>query len=151
MSMKIAVGADHAGVPLNQTVIAELKRLGHEVVDCHQTLTGGNVTPSRISDAYSAMMLGSSATRCCVCPSSRMAEIERSRTSACVAGTLSVVVTRRPCGLPHDRARFSARSGRFMISSPQTQELSRADASAWTGWLEPVNLPDLGFPPKPRL
>src|SRR5271165_6552205 len=32
--MKIAVGADHAGVPLNETVIAELKRLGHEVVDC---------------------------------------------------------------------------------------------------------------------
>jgi len=31
--MKIAVGADHAGVPLNETVIAELKRLGHEVVD----------------------------------------------------------------------------------------------------------------------
>lgn len=32
--MKIAVGSDHAGVPLNQTVIEELKRHGHEVVDC---------------------------------------------------------------------------------------------------------------------
>ena len=32
--MRIAVGADHAGVPLNETVIAELKQLGHEVVDC---------------------------------------------------------------------------------------------------------------------
>ena len=32
--MRIAVGADHAGVPLNEIVIAELKRLGHEVVDC---------------------------------------------------------------------------------------------------------------------
>jgi ribose 5-phosphate isomerase B len=32
--MKIAVGADHAGFPLNETVIAELRRLGHEVVDC---------------------------------------------------------------------------------------------------------------------
>jgi len=32
--MRIAVGADHAGVPLNETVIAELKKLGHEVVDC---------------------------------------------------------------------------------------------------------------------
>ena len=31
--MRIAVGADHAGVPLNETVIAELKRLGHEVID----------------------------------------------------------------------------------------------------------------------
>lgn len=31
--MRIAVGADHAGVPLNDTIIAELKRLGHEVMD----------------------------------------------------------------------------------------------------------------------
>jgi ribose 5-phosphate isomerase B len=31
--MQIAIGADHAGVPLNQAVIAELRRLGHEVVD----------------------------------------------------------------------------------------------------------------------
>jgi len=32
--MRIAVGADHAGVPLNEVVIAELRQLGHEVVDC---------------------------------------------------------------------------------------------------------------------
>ena len=32
--MRTAVGADHAGVPLNEVVIAELRRLGHEVVDC---------------------------------------------------------------------------------------------------------------------
>jgi ribose 5-phosphate isomerase B len=32
--MKIAVGADHAGVPLNEIVIAELQRLDHQVVDC---------------------------------------------------------------------------------------------------------------------
>ena len=31
--MRIAVGADHAGVPLNERAIAELRRLGHEVVD----------------------------------------------------------------------------------------------------------------------
>ena len=31
--MRIAVGADHAGMPLNETAIAELCRLGHEVVD----------------------------------------------------------------------------------------------------------------------
>lgn len=31
--MRIAVGADHAGVPLNDAAIAELRRLGHEVVD----------------------------------------------------------------------------------------------------------------------
>lgn len=31
--MRIAVGADHAGVPLNDLAIEELRRLGHEVVD----------------------------------------------------------------------------------------------------------------------
>jgi ribose 5-phosphate isomerase B len=31
--MRIAVAADHAGVPLNEAVIAELRRLGHEVID----------------------------------------------------------------------------------------------------------------------
>ena len=31
--MRIAVGADHAGVPLKEIAIAELRRLGHEVVD----------------------------------------------------------------------------------------------------------------------
>jgi len=31
--MRIAVGADHAGVPLNEAVIDELRRLGHDVVD----------------------------------------------------------------------------------------------------------------------
>jgi ribose 5-phosphate isomerase B len=31
--MRVAVAADHAGVPLNEIVIAELKKLGHEVVD----------------------------------------------------------------------------------------------------------------------
>ena len=31
--MLIAIGADHAGYPLNEQVIEEVKRLGHEVVD----------------------------------------------------------------------------------------------------------------------
>ncbi|MBA3438699.1 MAG: ribose 5-phosphate isomerase B [Pyrinomonadaceae bacterium] len=31
--MRIAIGADHAGYPLNEQVIEEVKRLGHEVVD----------------------------------------------------------------------------------------------------------------------
>lgn len=31
--MRVAVGADHAGVPLNEIAIAELRKLGHDVVD----------------------------------------------------------------------------------------------------------------------
>lgn len=32
--MKIAVGFDHAGVPLHDTVVGTLESLGHEVIDC---------------------------------------------------------------------------------------------------------------------
>lgn len=32
--MKIAIGCDHAGFPLKDTVAAEVRRLGHEVIDC---------------------------------------------------------------------------------------------------------------------
>jgi ribose 5-phosphate isomerase B len=31
--MRIAIGADHGGHPLNERVIAELSRLGHELID----------------------------------------------------------------------------------------------------------------------
>jgi ribose 5-phosphate isomerase B len=31
--MKLAVAADHGGVPLNEVVIEELRRLGHDVLD----------------------------------------------------------------------------------------------------------------------
>jgi RpiB/LacA/LacB family sugar-phosphate isomerase len=31
--MKIAIGADHGGYPLNEQVIAELHRAGHELID----------------------------------------------------------------------------------------------------------------------
>ena len=31
--MRIAIGADHAGYPLNERVIEELRNLGHEIID----------------------------------------------------------------------------------------------------------------------
>lgn len=31
--MKIAVGADHAGVPLNERVVQELRNAGHDIID----------------------------------------------------------------------------------------------------------------------
>jgi ribose 5-phosphate isomerase B len=34
MMMRVAVGADHAGFPLKDTVIEQLESLGHEVIDC---------------------------------------------------------------------------------------------------------------------
>ena len=31
--MRIAIGADHAGYPLNERVIEELRKVGHEIID----------------------------------------------------------------------------------------------------------------------
>ena len=31
--MRIAIGADHAGYPLNERVIEELRNAGHELID----------------------------------------------------------------------------------------------------------------------
>lgn len=33
MSQRIAIGADHAGYPLNERIIAELRAAGHEILD----------------------------------------------------------------------------------------------------------------------
>jgi ribose 5-phosphate isomerase B len=33
MSQRIAIGADHAGYPLNERVIVELRTAGHEIID----------------------------------------------------------------------------------------------------------------------
>jgi ribose 5-phosphate isomerase B len=32
--MRVAIGCDHAGFPLKATAVDELRRLGHEIVDC---------------------------------------------------------------------------------------------------------------------
>jgi ribose 5-phosphate isomerase B len=32
--MRIAIGCDHAGFPLKSTALEELRRLGHEIIDC---------------------------------------------------------------------------------------------------------------------
>ena len=52
--MRIAVGADHAGTPLNEVAIAELRRLGHEVTDL------GTHDPSQPDDYpdYAAAVAG---------------------------------------------------------------------------------------------
>jgi ribose 5-phosphate isomerase B len=62
--MKIAVAADHAGVPLNEEVVAELRRLGHEVTDCRRPALGthdassGDDYPDRAADLAAEIVSG---------------------------------------------------------------------------------------------
>ena len=55
--MRVAVAADHAGIPLNEIVIAELKKLGHEVVDLgtHDPKVADDY-PDRASDLAAAVL-----------------------------------------------------------------------------------------------
>lgn len=59
--MRIAIGADHAGVPLNEAVIAEVRRLGHEVADL------GTHDPSQPDDYpdYAAAVADEVTSGCC--------------------------------------------------------------------------------------
>src|SRR3954452_17663635 len=59
--MRIAVGADHAGVPMNQAAIAELRKLGHEVVDLG---THDAATPDDYPDYAAAVAEEVASGRC---------------------------------------------------------------------------------------
>lgn len=96
--MRIAVAADHAGVPLNEAVIAELRRLGHDVVDL------GTHDPSQPDDYpdYAAAVAGRVAAGECA----RGIVICGSGVGACVAA--NKVAGIRAC-MCHDT--YSAHQG----------------------------------------
>ena len=57
--MKIAVAADHAAVPLNEQVIEELRRLGHEVTDLGtHDASNGDDYPDHAADLAKEMIEG---------------------------------------------------------------------------------------------
>ena len=60
--MRIAVGADHAGFPLKGQLIAELQRLGHEVVDVGTHSTDPVDYPD-VAEAVGKAVIGGEAHR----------------------------------------------------------------------------------------
>ena len=56
--MRIAVGADHAGFPLKGPAIAELKRLGHDVIDVGTDSTAPADYPDFAQDVAEAVAGG---------------------------------------------------------------------------------------------
>lgn len=96
--MRIAVAADHAGVPLNEAVIAELQRLGHEVVDLgtHDANSGDDY-PDRAADLCKAILAGKAERGVLICGSGVGASVAANKFSGIRAG------------LAHDS--YSARQG----------------------------------------
>jgi ribose 5-phosphate isomerase B len=60
--MRIAVGADHAGLPLKQAVIDELERLGHKVLD-KGTFSEESVDYPDYAEAVGNSIMGGEAER----------------------------------------------------------------------------------------
>jgi ribose 5-phosphate isomerase B len=61
--MRIAVGCDHAGFPLKQTVADELRRLGHDVVDLGAGSAERPVDYPDISEAVAGALVAGDADR----------------------------------------------------------------------------------------
>lgn len=67
--MRIAVGADHAGFPLKEPAIAELRRLGHEVLDLGTDSTEPSDYPDFAQAVGEAVMRGEAERGLLVCGS----------------------------------------------------------------------------------
>src|SRR3954466_13792434 len=96
--MRIAVAADHAGVPLNEAVMAELKRLGHDVVDLgtHDGNSGDDY-PDRAADLCNAILSAQAERGVLICGSGVGASVAANKFAGIRAG------------LAHDS--YSARQG----------------------------------------
>lgn len=85
--MKIAVAADHAAVPLNDAVIAELRRLGHEVLDLgiHDASSGDDY-PDRAADLATAITSGRAERGVLICGSGIGASVAANKVHGVRAG-----------------------------------------------------------------
>ena len=95
--MKIAVGCDHAGFPLKDVAIAELKSLGHEVIDMGTDSTDAVDYPDYAQAVAEAVMRGEAGRGLLLCGSG---------VGACVAANKVPGVRAATC---HDT--FSAHQG----------------------------------------
>jgi ribose 5-phosphate isomerase B len=85
--MRIAVAADHAGVPLNEVVIEELRRSGHEVVDLgiHDAASGDDY-PDRAADLAVAILSGKAERGVLICGSGIGASVAANKFAGIRAG-----------------------------------------------------------------
>ncbi|MGH9521919.1 MAG: ribose 5-phosphate isomerase B [Terriglobales bacterium] len=85
--MKIAVAADHAGVPLNEEVIAELRRLGHEVTDLGtHDANNGDDYPDHAADLARAILEGCCERGVLICGSGVGASVAANKIKGIRAG-----------------------------------------------------------------
>lgn len=67
--MRIAIGCDHAGFPLKATAVDELRRLGHEIVDCGTDSDAAVDYPDHAQAVAEAVMRGEAERGLIICGS----------------------------------------------------------------------------------
>jgi len=100
--MRVAVAADHAGVPLNETIIAELRGLGHEVVDLgtHDAKSADDY-PDRAADLCHAILQGRAERGVLICGSGVGASVAANKITGIRAGLAHDVYSAHQ-GVEHD-------------------------------------------------
>ncbi len=127
--MKVAVSADHAGVPMNESVIAELKKLGHEVLDLgtHDPNSGDDY-PDRAADITAAVLNQGCERGILICGSGVGASVAANKVKGIRAGLCHDHYSAHQ-GVEHDNMNVLCLGGR-VIGNEMALDLVRAFMSA---------------------
>jgi ribose 5-phosphate isomerase B len=95
--MKLAVAADHAGFPLKDRIIAELRRLGHEVVDLGTNSTDPVDYPDYARAVARAVLDGRAERAIFICGSGAGASVAANKFRGVRAATCHDSFSARQC------------------------------------------------------
>ncbi len=127
--MKIAVGTDHGGFPMKQTVVDELNRLGHAVVDCGaETYDSKDDYPDFARAVGEAIQQGRAERGIIICGSGVGASIAANKMTGIRACVCHDTYSAHQ-GVEHDNMNVLALGGRI-IGPEIAKELVRAFTSA---------------------
>jgi ribose 5-phosphate isomerase B len=127
--MKVAVAADHAGIPMNEIVIAELQKLGHEVLDLgtHDPNSSDDY-PDRAADIAAAVLKQGCERGILICGSGVGASVAANKVVGIRAGLCHDHYSAHQ-GVEHDNMNVLCLGGR-VIGTETALDLVRAFVSA---------------------
>jgi ribose 5-phosphate isomerase B len=127
--MRIAIGCDHAGFSLKQTVVNELERLGHTVIDCGATaFERGDDYPDFARAVGIALLQGKAERGIAICGSGIGMSIAANKLRGIRAGVCHDTYSARQ-GVEHDDMNVLC-LGALVVGVALAKELVRAFVSA---------------------
>ncbi len=126
--MKIAIGSDHAGLELKNTVAKDLQRVGHEVIDLGTYTSEAVDYPDYAAKVGRAVVDGSAERGIIVCGSGVGASVAANKLHGIRAGLCHDVYSAHQ-GVEHDDMNVLVMGGR-VIGTATGMELARAFVAA---------------------